>query len=693
MSDAYAAEAAQPLPSAETPTQSEEPATPTDARVALVTRLNAEIETANKKWMPVFKRMRKNMRFASGKQYQRSLTANENVEDERIKVEIVQRHVSQRTAALYARNPTVLAKRKPRLDFQLWDGTPEQLMKAAERFATTGVVMPEDEALFLDIQQGMTHRKMLKRVADTMRILFTHFMDIQDPPFKLQCKQLVPRTLTCGVGYIKVGYQRELGPRQGDEIELNDVTRQIATIERLRKAGNEGALEETSADYERLRLMMKDITSRPQVVIREGLVFNFPRATNILPDAQMTQVEGFLGCDWVAEKFYMRKTSVEEDFGVKLNTASKSYSLKKDGSYDKDVKGDFVCVYKLFHKRDGLVYTLCEGHNDFIAEPTSPEIYVRAFWPWVPLVFNRGEDDEEPFPRSDVELLEPLQRELNRTFESRRQHRVASRPLYVSPPGALSEEDKKSLDQHPAHAIIELANLPEDGKIEWVLKQVDKAAIDPNVYETGSLYDAIGRVVGGPEAANGGQSRGSATGDSIAEASRVSALASNADDLDECLSQVAEIGGGILLLEMEPETVSSIVGPGAVWPQATRQDIASELYLTIRGGSTGRPNKTQDIANFERMAPFLLQLPGLSQDAVAEYAIRLMDDNVDLAEFMSAGAASIVASNANSQPGTGNPATEPTNQGGAGGGNKSKANGTEGGGQPAYPGSTGTGAA
>lgn len=657
-----------------------------EGRRALVTKMQGEIENAEKKWAPVFKQMKANMKYAAGKQYKKPVG-----DDDRLKVEIVQRHVAQRTAALYARNPTVVAKRKPRLDFVVWDGKPDTLLKAAASYAETGVLTPQHEQLFNDVQQGFQRRKMMNKLAKTLELLYAHFVDMQDPPFKGQAKRAVPRTITCGVAYGKVGYQRIMQKRPETEVRLDDATTQLAVIERLRASGRDDKLKDTDAEYERLTMLIRQLGNQPEIVLREGLVFNFPRATSILPDCRLEALEGFVGTHWVAEKFYMSTDDVKETYGKAVSKDNvKTYSLVGD-VHKPDKRGDLICVYEVYHKRDGMVYVLTPGHKDFLREPQAPDVYVRSFYPWFPLVFNRHEDEDCPFPRADVELLMPLQNELNRTFESLRQHRVASRPLYVSPPGALEEEDKENLSKHEAHDIIELANLPEDGKIDWVLKQVDKAAIDPNVYTVQPIYEAIGKVVGGPETAMGGVSRGSATGDSIAEASRVSALASNADDLDDWLTQIAEAGGGILLLNAQAETVQEVVGPGYVWPELRREDVAREVYLSIRGGSTGRPNKAQEIANFERMYPLLVQLTGISQDELTEYALSLMDDTIDLADFVSPGAPSLVSMNANSQPGTGDPKNDPYSQGDKGGDNKAQTDRPSRGGQPGYP--TGTGGA
>src|SRR3546814_19488032 len=65
-----------------------------------------------------------------------------------------------------------------------------------------------------------------------------------------------------------------------------------------------------------------------------------------------------------------------------------------------------------------------------------------------------------------------------------------------------------------------------------------------------------------------------------------------------------------MLLELDEATAKRIAGEGAVWPALSREDVISEIFLTVRAGSSGRPNKAAEIANRERAFPFIVQLPG-----------------------------------------------------------------------------------
>jgi hypothetical protein len=116
-----------------------------------------------------------------------------------------------------------------------------------------------------------------------------------------------------------------------------------------------------------------------------------------------------------------------------------------------DKKGGLACVYHVYDKRTGMELVLCEGYTDFLREPGEPAIFIEDFFPIFAVTFNDTEEEGRLFPESDVENLTSLQKEYNRIKEAERQHRIANRPLYVSPKGAFEEEEVKSLSDYAAH--------------------------------------------------------------------------------------------------------------------------------------------------------------------------------------------------------------------------------------------------
>jgi hypothetical protein len=105
------------------------------------------------------------------------------------------------------------------------------------------------------------------------------------------------------------------------------------------------------------------------------------------------------------------------------------------------------------------------------------------------------------------------------------------------------------------------------------------------------IFEDMQRVTGNAEANLGSTAGGTATESSIAESSRQGTLGLDGDDLDDMLTALFRAAGQVLLGNLSAETVKQIVGPGAVWPELSRQDIMAELWLEVKAGSSGPPER------------------------------------------------------------------------------------------------------
>jgi hypothetical protein len=249
----------------------------------------------------------------------------------------------------------------------------------------------------------------------------------------------------------------------------------------------------------------------------------------------------------------------------------------------------------------------------------------------------------------------------------------------------MSDSDKAKLQSAPAHAVIELSSLAQGEQVGQLIQRFESVPIDPALYETNSEMEDVLRTVGAQEANIGGTSGATATESSIAEGGRMTSLSSNVDDLDEFLSDIFGALGQLLLMEMSQETVMDIVGQGAVWPELNREQIAKQINLKIRAGSSGRPNKAAELANMERGMPYLLQLPGVNPYPLGQRYSDLLE--IDLDEIIVEGLPSIQAINtqmgAVAQQGAGTE-DDPAAQGGEGVNNSQATDPNEQGAQPSY---------
>lgn len=666
---------------------------PDDSRTALVTQWVDDIKSAKEFFSKRFEQMRKDVKFASGKQWL-------SESDDRYVANITLRHLKQSVAALYAKNPKATYRRRDTLDYTLWDGDPQGLATTMQAAAMGD---PNAMAVLMELEQVKQRRVMLDRVGKTMVILFNYFLNEPIPTFKTSAKQMIRRVRTCGVGYVKVGFQRAMEKSPDVARRLSDVTQQLNHLEMLATQVAEGEVFDGEAKMEELRIAMQALQAEPDMIVREGLVFDFPASTAIIPDPDCYSIKGWLGARWVAHEFMFTADEILKTYGydVKEGGATEyNYPYRKAGGRKHKVKAAKYCVYEVYDRATGTQFTVADGCKDYLEEPATPKVKVEQFIPIYGLVFNELDEDDEAsgqtlIPSSDVELIRPMQLEHNRSREGLRQHRIANRPGYVGAKGVLPEEDKMRLATHAESELVEL-DVPPNTDIETVLQSKPTVPIDPAVYDTAPFFDDMQRVVGS-QAGNFGQiTGGSATEVSVAEGARMNDVTSDIDELDDFLSLVARESGGVMLREISPETAKKIAGPGAVWPELTGTEIAEELMLEIRAGSSGRPNKAQELANLERVAPFVVQAPNLNPVWWLKQLLNRMDETVEIEDAIIEGLPSITsmntmtgrgAANANGggdQP-TGKPESDPNQQGNQGSTNAQNPRENEPGPQPQYP--------
>lgn len=638
-------------------------------RAALVKKILKDIKAGEAHWKDDFDEMEKDIKFVANlKNEQWDGRADPYV------CNLVLRHVQERTAALYAKNPRVRARRKERMDFVVWDEKAETLQAALTNMQTaaqTGQVDPNAQQtalLMADLQQAKQRRDLLDRVGRTQKILYHYYLDESQPRFKSSMKSAVKRAITTGIAWVKLGFQRQYEKNPEVIEKINDITLRIAHIETLIADMQDGEIDDCAAECEELNQALHLLQSEQDILVEEGLVHTFPRHNKVILDPRTRQISGYVGTRWAAEGFLLTVDQIKEIYEVDIGTKFTAYQQSPDGAgvpigSDQNKTPDgtesLACVYEYYNKSTGVMSVVCEGYDDYLREPGPPIVRIKQFYPWFPIMFNEVENpDGKIYPPSDIKLLMHMQKEHNRSREALRQHRIANQPFYLNIGGTLSDEDKAAIGARTPHAIHDIKSIQQGQKADEIIAPMKTINIDPNMYETGQVFEDIQKAIGSQQANFGGTKGDSATEVSVAAGSNMSTLSSANDDLEECLTNLARAGGEVMLLEISPETAKAIAGPGAAWPGSTRQEMADSVYIEIIAGSNGRPNQAQEAANIERIVPVAMQVPGFNPAWIARKIATAMDDNVDLAEALMDGLPSIISMNAAqkaAQPGEGGP--------------------------------------
>lgn len=618
------------------------------------------IVEAKKKWRPDFNRMKSNMEFTGGLQWPNQV----DLHDDRYSCNLTLRLVNQKVATLYARNPTAEVTRRKQLDYQVWDGDINSLMPALQQASAMvgsgGMLPPDLEMLLQDVQAGKQRARLVHQVCDTLNVIYQYFVDVQKPDFKEQAKAMVRSAVICSVGYVRPIYCSDSNTQYHSVSSVDTLATKQARIQRAKEIlerRKEDELDDSDAEMATLKSLVMSIGASQSLQdedkLPERLEFDFPMATSIIVDTRCRNLKEFVAARWIAQEYILPVDEVNALFMVDIDTGSSEgkatdYQISNDtllvqpnpdqAGNDDPFKRHMVSLYEIFDYNSKTRCFVVTGWKDYIVHPEPLFPSVSGFWPIQALVFNDTVVDPDTrasiYPPSDVDLVRSAQKEWNRTRNALRDQRNANAPKYVVRKGYLTDEDILKLKNAEPNAVIQLEGIPPDVEPSKFVQVLQVAEIDPKVYDTAPLEQDL-MLSGGAQQANIGpaQPNVTATVGTIAEQSRMTVSSSNIDDLDGVLSRTAQGSCEMLLRALPSEYAKRIAGPGAVFPSATREDFVNEIQISIKAASSGRPNKAVEIANFQQIAPILLQ-SGANPFSVIEEGVRRLDDSLDVTKFL-----------------------------------------------------------
>ena len=639
--------------------------------------INPSDENAVKLWIkrikasrdyfkPDFDRMRDDMLFAAGIQW----AGQDSMDpvDGKYIANFITKFVNDKVASLYARDPKVESKRRKRLDYTIWDGTNESLLAAQmalQQGAMMGMATPQSlqaMQLMQDFAQGQAWEKLCEKVGKTLEIVYQYECDTQSPNFKFQMKQLVRQVITTGCAFVRLNYVNSFDHILSSSLTDDSLAFRMKLAESIRQGIADGSIQDDDPRVEQLRLLMQSVQNSVQqgdtTNIEERLEFDFIDSTSVIVDNNCRCLKGFIGAQWVAQQFILPLNvanayfELRGDDQVKIGGTFLQYTADamektiptQDAKPEDKEKEPLGCFWEVFDLKTKTSFFICDGWQKFVKMPQPVFPSTNRFWPIFSITFNdivveKGQK-AHIYPPSDVQLLKPMQKERNRTREELRDHRRTNRPFFWALTGTVEEGDLEKLANHETGELIQLKSCPMGANgTQNVVDAIGKwtgIPIDQNLYTTAPLDEDVTLCAGTNQIQQQQPIRHvAATPAVLQEQARMSGVNSNVDDLDSLLSELAQAGGEMILRAFNPNTVTRIAGRGAAFPDQQREDFLNEVLLDIVASSSGRPNKAVEIANFERIAPILIQaIPNPNLWPVVEEALKRLDDRLDVEKFL-----------------------------------------------------------
>jgi hypothetical protein len=495
---------------------------------------------------------------------------------------------------------------------------------------------------------------LMKKFGETSETVLQHYL-VKGARLKRRAKRILTSGYTNGVGWWKVVWQED---RRADAVTSNGIKDSQDNLDQLalqRKqiddAQATGAPELKAARLRETLAGMEETQS--EITVARGIVVDFVMPDDMLVlDPSVLEIADYERADALAHGIWMTREAFQKRFGFnpkkgKVYSEAKHSSSGNGGTASADDKSQLLRVWEIWDQTANRVHTVCEGDEGFCRPSYSPDWTGKRWYCFFLLSFN--EVDGGFYPPSDVCLTTEVVKEYNQTRDDFERDRKNSLPLnVVRKGGALTPGDVERLTNRQGGDIV----VVEGGSGRPLSEDIwsgQLAQINPVNYDTSAPRQDMEMLVGGGDAARGAVLKAkTATEAEILSQGLRGRSAERTDTIEDLLTDVGTYSLEMCLRKLTPQDVQEIAGPEAQWPAWTADQVFKQVSLSVRGGSTGKPDRLQEQDRWTKLMPVIkeamaqvAELRAQNQSDMAEAVIALVretlrrfDERVDIQQFL-----------------------------------------------------------
>lgn len=472
--------------------------------------------------------------------------------------------------------------------------------------------------------------ELINSFAKTLEILINKIL-VKEAKLKKKGKQSVRAALTTTVGWIKLIWQEEYNEDPIIKNRIQDTQDNIARINMLIKEAEDPTCHESS--LAELKHQLKALEEQAEVTKAYGFAIDNVLAEDILIlDDSLNCIDDYASASKIAHRIYFSEDRFKTVFGKDIPKSAKVYEEKVD---EKETSASVInnkkdskvyAVWEVWDKDSNTVYTITEGAKEWVREPYVPEYVGEQFYPFFPMQFERI--DGVLHPKSLVIELIELQDEYNTSHTQFAEHRKESLPVRVyNKSSIVGDKEVQAIADRRSNDIIGLTGDPNTPIVNQIAI-LDNPPINPAVYSTEHIMMGFELVSGAQDASAGSVSQAkTATEAELLAQGATTRRSEMLDIIEDWLTDIANYAAEILMQVLTPEQVAEYVGDKAVWPTLTKEQIFKSVNISIRAGSTAKPNKLRERDQWAQFAPQITQ--GIIQ--IAQFRAQNM---LDVAEAL-----------------------------------------------------------
>lgn len=449
--------------------------------------------------------------------------------------------------------------------------------------------------------------KVLGDACETLRIVVSRLLRQAD--LKGRGRRWVRSAQTVGVGWLRPSLttHTEKDPVVAGEINtLQENLKRLDVLEAEAADGECGSVEAKRAEIEANLVALQ---AKLEKSVANGLVLDLMPAEDVQVAPDCGELVNYLDAPWIAYRLYKTKEQALAITGWRPEQIKRAnvYTQRKMGADGHGTAGStqlswvrvndaesqsvdgFVAFDEIWSKTDGVVYTMIDGITDR---------WARA--PYAPMTGSRWYDafllpmhcfDGERHPQSDVHQLKSLQDEYGRTRSNFAETRKRSIPFTIWDAGSIDPAELGKITSAEANEHLAIQFTDGTQPMQNRVHRFAAPSIDPAVYSTQPITIDMEKVSGAQDAMQSSVSvEKTATEAQIQNNGFGARIGTRRDTLETVLGELGTWVAQVALQYLPEEAVLRIAGPAAVWPELTTDEVLWGYDITVKAGSTGKPN-------------------------------------------------------------------------------------------------------
>lgn len=490
-----------------------------------------------------------------------------------------------------------------------------------------------------------------RKFGETGEAVLTKML-VKDCDLKKRSKRLLTSAYTTAVGWWKLCWQEDKKTDPLIDNQIKDTQDNLNRLQSLRESLDDAGQADTDLQLAKLRETLSGLQGQAEITVSRGLTLDFVLSEDVLVlDDSIREIGDYLRSSALAHGVWMSRDQYKARFGYDCKKG-KSYSERPGTSTpqsmeQQNAQSSLLRVWEIWDQQSNRVFHVCEGEEGFCCAPSTPDWTGKRWYPLFLALFN--EVDGALYPLSDVELIEPLVTEYNQNRNDFVRDRKACLPVNIARKGgSLNDEDLKRIKDREGGDLIMVEGVGGQ-PIQNDIWSGQLGQINPANYDTAPARADIEQIVGGGDAARGSVlSAKTATEAEILAQGLRSRSAERQDTMEDLLTEVGSCALQMCLRKMTEAEVQRIAGAEAVWPQLSYEEVFQQVTVSVRGGSTGKPDRLQEQDRWTKLLPVIektmervAQLRAAGQDQLAQAVVSLcretlrrFDERLDLDTYL-----------------------------------------------------------